>query len=221
MVLLSPAVSAMKKMITICEKYAVSHGLRYNTGKSEYLVFKAGNKTYSDIPPITLNGSSLLQVNRFKYLGHWVTERLHDDEDLERERRALAVRCNMLARRFAKASREVKITLFRSYCQSFYACGLWTNYTQKAYNALRVQYNNAFRMLLGLPRYCSASNMFVEARVDGFHAIMRKRVASLMQRIRGGLNSLLKTLADRVDSPFLAHLTKLHAHSLAKPDRIY
>ncbi|XP_063548988.1 uncharacterized protein LOC134756075 [Cydia strobilella] len=49
----------------------------------------------------------------------------------------------------------------------------------KTYSALRIQYNNAFRMLLGLPRYCSASGMFAEARTDGFHAIMRKRVASL------------------------------------------
>ncbi|CAG9116268.1 unnamed protein product [Plutella xylostella] len=39
-------------------------------------------------------------------------------------------------------------------------------------------------MLLGLPRYCGASGMFAEAHTDGFHAIMRKRVASLMRRVR-------------------------------------
>ncbi|XP_063634827.1 uncharacterized protein LOC134805455 [Cydia splendana] len=48
---------------------------------------------------------------------------------------------------------------------------LWINYTNKAYSALRVLYNNAFRMLMGLPRYCSASGMFAEAHTDDFRAI--------------------------------------------------
>lgn len=43
------------------------------------------------------------------------------------------------------------------------------------YNALRVQYNNAFRVLVGLPHYSHASGMFVEERVDGFHGIVPKR----------------------------------------------
>ncbi|XP_045454755.1 solute carrier organic anion transporter family member 1C1-like [Melitaea cinxia] len=46
-----------------------------------------------------LQGAALNRVERFKYLGHWVSDNLSDDEYLERERRALAVRFNMLARR--------------------------------------------------------------------------------------------------------------------------
>lgn len=145
------------------------------------MLFKAGNKTYS-MPPVTLSGTPLKRVEKFKYLGHWVSEDQSDEYDIERERRALAVRCNMLARRFARCTRAVKITLFKSFCQSFYACSLWVKYTQKSYNALRVQYNNGFRMLLGLPYFCSASGMFTEARTDCFQAIMRKRAASLMRR---------------------------------------
>ncbi|KAM3958486.1 uncharacterized protein ACR2FA_007508 [Aphomia sociella] len=77
--------------------------------------------------------------------GHVLTPDLKDDEDFDRERRALSVRANMLARRFARCSREVKITLFRAFCTNFYTCSLWARYTQKAYSALRIQYNNAFR----------------------------------------------------------------------------
>lgn len=65
-------------------------------------------------------------------------------------------------------------------------------------------------LLLGLPRYCSASGMFAEAHTDGFHAIMRKRVASLMQRVRASTNSLLTTIAERVDSPLLRSLMCAH-----------
>ncbi|XP_026318676.1 uncharacterized protein LOC113229336 [Hyposmocoma kahamanoa] len=44
----------------------------------------------------------------------------------------------------------------------------------KTINALRIQYNNAFRVLLGLPRYCSASGMFEAVHTDGFHAVLTK-----------------------------------------------
>lgn len=209
MVLLSPSISALKRLLRICETYAEGHGLRYNSRKSEILVFKAGNKSYTPVP-ITLSGSELKQVSHFKYLGHWVSEDLKDDRDMERERRALAVRSNMLARRFRRCSDAVKVTLFKAYCQSMYTCSLWVNYTRTTYSALRVQYNNAFRVLLGLPRYCSASGMFADAHTDGFHAIIRKRCASLLHRVRTSSNSILNVLTDRWDSPLLRHWISLH-----------
>lgn len=174
------------------------------------MVFKAGNKTPKNIPPIMLGGTPLQVVTRFKYLGHVITDCLADDQDIDRERGALAARGNMLARRFARCTTEVKMTLFRAYCQSFYSCSLWVRYTQKAYNALRVQYNNVLRMLLGLPRFCSASGMFADARLDDFYAIMRKRCASMLRRFRVSTNSILATLADKIDGPFIRHWVGVH-----------
>lgn len=203
MVLLSPSVSALRKMLAVCESYAESHGLIYNSKKSEFIVFEAGGKCPDTVPPILLCGSTLNRVYEFKYLGHIITADLKDDRDIERERRALAVRINMLSRRFARCSKQVKITLFKAYCQVLYTSSLWVNYTQKAFNALRVQYNNAFRMMLGLPRFCSASGMFATERTDDFYAIRRKRVASLLSRVRGSGNSILKTISDKVDCPIL------------------
>lgn len=204
--------TVLKVLLGICERYSVAHGLKYNVKKSEILVFKSGTKTYS-IPPINLDGSPLQTVTKFKYLGHWVTDTLKDNEDLERERRALSVRGNMLSRRFARCSREVKITLFKTYCQNLYTCNLWSNYTQKTFSALRVQYNNAFRGLLGLPWRCSASAMFAEWSTDGFHAVLRKRVASLWDRVRGSTNTLLRVIAERVDSPLITHWMTMHVRS--------
>ncbi|XP_050674466.1 uncharacterized protein LOC126971982 [Leptidea sinapis] len=211
MVLLSPSMKGLRKLLRICERYAVAHGLRYNTSKSKLMIFKSGNKIYEHKEPLSLCNAPLNMVTKFKYLGHWVSDNLSDILDLERERRALAVRCNMLARRFARCSEQVKITLFKAYCQSFYTCSLWTGYTQRAYNALRVQYNDAFRVVMGLPRFCSASGMFAEARVDDFYAIIRKRCASLMNRLQASPNIILSALACRWDSPLLRHWIGLHA----------
>lgn len=201
MVLLAPSIRALRILIAFCEAYAASHGLEYNATKCEFIVFGPGGKSPALVPPIILNGNVLRRVKTFRYLGHLVTENLRDEEDIERERRALTVRANMLVRRFARCSKEVKISLFKSFCQTFYTSSLWTAYTQKSVGTLRVQYNNAFRMLLGLPRFCSASGMFAEARTDGFAACMRKKVASLLRRTRGSTNTILKTIADKWDGP--------------------
>ncbi|CAH2242153.1 jg25567 [Pararge aegeria aegeria] len=126
---------------------------------------------------------------------------------MERERRALSVRGNMLARRFARCTTQVKVTLFRAYCQSFYTCNLWTNYTQRAYSALRIQYNNVLRAVLRKPRHCSALAMFANAlqclivHVDDFFAIMRRRAASMLCRLVSSTNTLLNTWANKLDSP--------------------
>ncbi|XP_045537877.1 uncharacterized protein LOC123721879 [Papilio machaon] len=209
MVLLSPTIRAMRNLLACCESYALTHGLVYNVAKSEYLVFGAGGGKYPEVVPvIKLNGTELKRVYQFKYLGHYVTADLKDQVDIERERRALAVRCNMVARRFARCSKQVKVTLFKAYCQVFYTCSLWTNYTQRAVSALRVQYNNGFRMLMGLPRFCSASGMLAQAGVDGCHAIIRKKSASLLCRLRASSNSILGTIAWRFDSPLLLGIVR-------------
>ncbi|XP_049869354.1 uncharacterized protein LOC126369104 [Pectinophora gossypiella] len=210
MVLLSPSIGALRRLLSICESFAGAHGLKYNVRKSEFMVFKSGSHTYTELPEITLYGTPLNRVDKFKYLGHWVTEDLIDKLDIERERRSLAVRSNMLARRFARCTTPVKVTLFKAYCQSFYTCGLWVNFTQRAYSDLRVQYNNALRVLLGRPWRCSASGMFAEARIDDFYAIMRKRSASLLSRLRGATNTILSVFADKWDSPLLRRWVKLH-----------
>ncbi|XP_063549136.1 uncharacterized protein LOC134756238 [Cydia strobilella] len=205
MVLLGPSVNSIRQLLALCEGYAAQRGLRYNATKSELVVFKARKYNREAVPEITLGGVPLKVVDRVKYLGHMLTSDLSDDPDLERERRAMAVRGNMIARRFARCSNEVKLTLFKAYCQTFYTCSLWVKFTQRAYNAIRVQYNNILRMLLRLPRHCSASRMFAEARTDDFFAVRRKRVGSLLSRMRGSSNGLLRALAERLDSPLTSY----------------
>lgn len=205
MVLLSASICGLRKLVSICEKYAKSHGLIYNANKSEVMIFEAGGKCPQTIPNIYLEGLPLRRVYKLKYLGHILNPGLKDDADIERERRAISVRANMLARRFARCSKNVKITLFQAYCTSLYTCSLWAKYTQKSYNALRVQFNNAFRVMLGLPRFCSASGMFAAERVDCFYATMRKRRASLVRRVRASSNTILAMIAGRLDCLYVRH----------------
>ncbi|XP_069357564.1 uncharacterized protein [Maniola hyperantus] len=140
----------------------------YNVTKTKVMIFKY-KKGPENVLPIRLGGSELQYVTKFKYLGHVLSDTMKDNEDLERQRRSLAAKSNMLARRFTRCSRQVKVTLFKAYCQALYTSQL--DYTKTTFDALRVQYNNAFRALLGLPWRCSASGMFAMHRVDDFYAV--------------------------------------------------
>lgn len=215
MVLLSASVCGLARLLSICEKYALKHGLQYNTKKSECMVFQVKEKRVENFPAVKLNGAPLKTIQQFKYLGHIVTSDLKDNADIERERRALSVRANMIAHRFARCSRDVKITLFRAFCTSMYTSSLWVSHTLKQYSALRVQYNNAFRVLLGLPRSCSASGMFAESQVDCFYTTIRKRCSSLVRRVRASPNRILKALADRFDCQYLNHCCRVHVLTMS------
>ncbi|XP_063542685.1 uncharacterized protein LOC134751231 [Cydia strobilella] len=209
MVLLSPSIKGMRRLLSVCEHYGNAHGLKYNVSKTEMMVFASGSGPDS-VPAVYLNGSKINVVKRFKYLGHLLTERLQDDDDIERERRALAVRGNMLARRFSKCSKDVKTTLFKAYCLGMYTSQLWIPFTQKAMSRIRVQYNDAFRALMRLPRCCSASGMFVDAGVPDFFAIIRSRVASFWRRLRCSDNEILVAVSDDIRSPVFKRWISVH-----------
>lgn len=49
-----------------------------------------------------------------------------------------------------------------------------------------------------LPRFCSASGIFGDARTVDLFAFMRKRTVSLMSRLRGSINSLLTVVAEEM-----------------------
>ena len=105
-------------------------------------------------------------TNSYKYLGHIITDNLSDEADLEDKERGLYRRCNALLRTFHFCSDEVKNKLFTCYCSNVYLCSLWVKFRKSAMHHFIVSYNNAFRILHGLPMRCSASGMFASSGVS-------------------------------------------------------
>ncbi|KAI5632021.1 hypothetical protein NE865_15256 [Phthorimaea operculella] len=189
----SPSVKGLRKFVNICQEYACKHGLTYNVKKTEIVIFKY-RRGPDCVPPVFLNSEPIKLVESFKYLGHIITSDLTDDADIERQRRGLSVIGNMVARRFYKCEDDVKVLLFKTFCQSLYTCQLWTNYTKKSHDSIRVQYNNCFRHLMGLKKYCSASSMFFEARVNSFVAVVTHRIASFLITLQKSDNEIIQEL---------------------------
>jgi len=60
----------------------------------------------------------------------------------------------------------------------------------------QVAYNDAFRLLVGEPRWCSASNLFVNHNIPTFHALIRKYTFSMQNAIYYSNNSLVIALVN-------------------------
>ena len=82
--------------------------------------------------------------------------------------------------------------LFRAHCFTLYASQLWCYYTYESYRRLRVSYNDSYRSIHDIPRYCSVRQYQVEANVDmpTFDALVRKLLFRFMNRCHRSVTSL-------------------------------
>ena len=101
---------------------------------------------------------------------------------------------NMLIRKFSKFSGNIKCNLFMTYCSTMYCSVLWFTSTKTALTKLKIAYNNSLRRLLGLPKYNSASEMFVNLGILSLSELLRKFVFSLKTRISVSHNSCLQSI---------------------------
>ena len=139
---------------------------------------------------------SLTFVKHCKYLGHIIAEDLSDRLDMEAQTRALYCRANTLARKFSQCTDDVKCFLFKMYCSNMYCSSLWSTYICSGYNRVKVAFNNSLRIMLRLPKFCSASNMFTSRRLENFEAQLRKQRFSLIKRVYKSDNCIVSVLVN-------------------------
>ena len=97
---------------------------------------------------VYLDGKVLDFVNVHKYLGVMLSNDMYDDVDIRQQVKATYARGNVLIAKFRKCDDEVKIKLFKTFCNSFYGCNLWARYHKSAMRKLVNAYGRVFRQLL-------------------------------------------------------------------------
>ena len=194
MLLLCPSAKGLQTLIDICIKYANGHDIIFNSSKTCCMLFQSSKNKIKSPSSVYLDGDIISFVNSHKYLGVKLSESSKDNEDVLRQTRSFYIRANMLIRKFAKCSYDVKIKLFNSYCSAMYCSHLWSNVNNQVLKKVRVSYNNAFRKFLGYPRDCSASGMFVSNRLNTFDSLWRQQIYNFCTRIEKSNNSLVKTI---------------------------
>ena len=145
-------------------------------------------------PSFQYNGVLLSFVSEFKYLGHQIACDLSDDNDIRREIRNMFVRINILIRKFAKCSKDVKILLFRTYCLCLYDNALWYNNTTGIFCKLQSCYIKCIKLFFGFERRHSVTQMLFELGLPSFETVMHNSKHIFMQSWTSSTNLIVKFL---------------------------
>ena len=106
---MAPSVAGLSKLLRLCQLFGASHDMIFNQKKSASVYFISKTLKGAHLPNVYLNGEVILQVDSVKYLGHHLTNDLHDDIDIRRQCRAINVRGNILFRKCHMCSVSVKL----------------------------------------------------------------------------------------------------------------
>ena len=212
MVLIAPSIYALRKLIGICELYALLYDVIYNTDKTECMICWPKKCPYKSVPIIVLQGDVLSIVSQFKYLGCILTSTLTDDCEISKRTRGIYAMGNVVINKFKICQDPCKVLMFKTYCYNVYCCALWSSFKLNSYHKLRVAHNDIFRSLLNVPRYHSASELFARHRTSNLDAIVRNSMYSLIRRLLGSHNTIVQAVCR---SGVRVHSRMWHRWSLA------
>lgn len=97
-----------------------------------------------------VGGNCIENVNSFVHLGHIITDRLGDSDDILYRRNCFIGQANNVLCYFNKLDTFVKLNLFKAYCSSLYGCELW-NLEDSGIDDFCVAWRKALRRVLDLP----------------------------------------------------------------------
>ena len=151
LVILSPYSAGLQQLLSLCSQFGIENDIRYNAAKSNVMIVRPKQYRDSVFPGFVLNDIALPVATEVKYLGHYISENLKDDRDINRQCRNIYARGNTLLRKFAMCTADVKAKLFQTFCTPLYTAHLWWNYRLYSLRKLTVAYNDIMRLLLCLP----------------------------------------------------------------------
>ena len=203
-VLIGPSPRSLQVLLNLCEDFADRNELVYNEKKTKCMVFMPRKMNDLFVPDFKLKGATLNKVIKQKYLGVFLCENQMDDCDIQRQMKSIYGRGNMLIRKFKFCTEEVKIKLFKAYCNSFYCSQLWCKYKKESIRKLTTAYKRIYRNFIGLNYDTSISYHFVCNNVDAVDVVMRKLIFSLRSRVLESDNDLVSSI---ISSPFMYDLS--------------
>ena len=148
-IILSPTLSAMSKLVLICEGYAKEYFLIFNLDKCYLLIFSDNTHYIINNINIRINGVLVKTVDTERHLGNNLSTKrnIFEFKDVIVDMKA---RTNSIINNFSNISFNSKIMLFNSQCLSLYGAQLW-NLRDPDIDVLGVTWRKCVRYLLGLP----------------------------------------------------------------------
>ena len=178
LILLAPSLSALRLMLSSCESFSISHGLKFNASKIQLIRF--GSMPSSDYKAtVYFCGSELQFVNTVTHLGHVLAYNLSDSTDIVLKTRDMVKKANCLLCSFTGADPATLTHLFRSFCLSLHGAALW-NLSNPTLCSLEVAFNNILRKLWRLPFNCHTRILHLTARLKSLYNVIFYRSRSFL-----------------------------------------
>ena len=178
-VLLAPCPSALRILLSICSSYATSHGLLFNTEKTQLICFHL-RQSKPSTSVILFNNAILHYSDEVTHLGHILTADLNDRSDILRVVKDLNRKSNSMFCIFHATDPFVKSILFKSYCLSLYGCSLWS-LSSTSIKICEIALNKLLRKLWHLPFNSHTAIVHCVAHIiDSISAIIFNRFLSLL-----------------------------------------
>ena len=196
LVLVCPYSAGLQQLLTVCSQYGSDFDIKYNAKKSNIMIVRSKEDNKLSFPAFSLSGSALKTCEEVKYLGHYLAHDMSDDRDIRRQYCMMYAQVNMLIRKFSMCSSSVKTTLFKAFCTPMYTAHLWRCYKKSSMHKLNVAYNDGMRLLLKVPGWSSASQMFVNIGVPTCPAVLRNPMYRCKCRLSESPNTIIATLVN-------------------------
>ena len=146
-ILLSPTVGGLRKMIKICEDYATEHSIIFNGNKSKYLIF--GEYKYK--PVIKVNNKIVPRCDKAIHLGNLLHTENMTSELIDHAVKDFNKSFNGFFARFSSCYTATKSKLFHQYCCAMYGSQLW-DLTSQTIEKMLTQWRKAHRLVLTVPK---------------------------------------------------------------------
>ena len=121
MVILSPTITGISKLINICEKYGKEYNIDFNPSKCKLLCF-SNLKNYSNLN-IKINGVKIAVEKDYKHLGNHVSTD-NQNANIDHLIHDMNTRTNTILREFYMLNSMSRRTIFNSHCLHLYGCEL-------------------------------------------------------------------------------------------------
>ena len=142
--LISPSITELRKVSSICEQCASVYDILFNGSKNKSLLFKGRCCNVSTLI-IVVSGQLAKMSNTAVHLGHAITSNCRDNITKSAESGVWKCFNNLMAE-LGKLSPFVISKLFNQYCCSFYSSSLWS-ISGAAVQTLCVDWRKALRSM--------------------------------------------------------------------------
>ena len=203
-VILCPTKNALKKMIKICENYALEHDILFNGKKSQLLIFGEMQTQHVDI---RVNGELVPLSENALHLGNYISTK-NVFECIDYGISKFNSSFNYFMATFGKCQSLVKNRLFTQYCMSFYGSQVWPLWESNKLHDLCVKWRSALRRMLKLPGDTHCDLLPLITSQDPVNIQLKNRFIKFYKSVVNSDNDIVCYLARRMSFTYGSTMSK-------------